>query len=597
MKYTAPQTDMRFVLFDVLDAPSIYQQLPGGENASRDIVEAILEEGAKFCEQVLVPTNAIGDAEGCHYDKDSKTVTTPQAFKDAYDRFVEGGWTGLCGDPTYGGQGMPESVGYVFKEMIESANVAWGTYPLLSAGAVDALTHHGEEWQREVFIPRILSGDWTGTMCLTEPHCGSDLGLLRTRAEPQADGSYHITGTKIFITAGEHDMSKNIVHLVLARLPDAPAGTKGISMFIVPKYKVARDGSVGERNSVAAGSIEHKMGLKGSATCVMNFDGAEGYLIGQPNRGLNAMFTMMNTARLGVGVQGLGLIEIAYQNALAYAKDRLQMRSLSGVKRPDKPADPIIVHPDVRRMLMTQKSIAEAGRALCIYSALQVDLVSKHPDAGVRQRADEILSFLTPITKAMLTELAIECTSHGIQILGGHGYIHEWGLEQFLRDARITTIYEGTTQIQALDLLGRKIMGQQAVGLRHFLGEIGAFCQAQAGNEAIAPFVAAIARHAKEWETLTGEIGRKSAQNADEIGAAAVDYLYYSGYITFAYFLAREAEAVTRADFAGTAEFREAKLATVRFYFDRILPRTLSHAAGVRAGAESLTSSVEAALA
>lgn len=597
MKYTAPQTDMRFVLFDVLDAPSIYQQLPGGENASRDIVEAILEEGAKFCEQVLVPTNAIGDSEGCHFDKDSKSVTTPQAFKDAYNLFVEAGWTGLCGDPAYGGQGMPESVGYVFKEMIESANVAWGTYPLLSAGAVDALTHHGEEWQREVFIPRILSGDWTGTMCLTEPHCGSDLGLLRTRAEPNADGSYHITGTKIFITAGEHDMSKNIVHLVLARLPDAPSGTKGISMFIVPKFKVARDGSVGARNTVAAGSIEHKMGLKGSATCVMNFDGAEGYLIGQPNRGLNAMFTMMNTARLGVGVQGLGLIEIAYQNALAYAKDRLQMRSLSGVKRPDKPADPIIVHPDVRRMLMTQKSIAEAGRALCFYSALQVDLVSKHPDAGVRQRADEILSFLTPITKAMLTELAIECTSHGIQILGGHGYIHEWGLEQFLRDARITTIYEGTTQIQALDLLGRKIMGQQAVGLRHFLGEIGAFCQAHADNAAIAPFVASIARHAKEWETLTGEIGRKSAQNADEIGAAAVDYLYYSGYITFAYFLAREAEAVTRASYSGTAEFRDAKLATVRFYFDRILPRTLSHAAGVRAGAESLTSSVEAALA
>ncbi|MGE4070501.1 MAG: acyl-CoA dehydrogenase C-terminal domain-containing protein [Lysobacterales bacterium] len=597
MNYTAPQTDMRFVLFDVLDATSIYAQLPGGEEVSRELVEAILEEGAKFCEQVLTPTNVIGDEEGCHFDKESRSVTTPKAFKDAYDRFVEGGWTGLCGDPKYGGQGMPESVGYVFKEMIESANVAWGTYPLLSAGAVDALTHHGEEWQREVFIPRILSGEWTGTMCLTEPHCGSDLGLMRTKAEPNEDGSFRISGTKIFITAGDHDLSKNIMHLVLARLPDAPAGTKGISMFIVPKFKVARDGSVGERNPVAPGSIEHKMGLKGSATCVMNFDEAEGYLIGPPNRGLNAMFTMMNTARLGVGVQGLGLIEISYQNALAYAKDRLQMRALSGPRRPDKPADPIIVHPDVRRMLMTQKAFGEAGRALCFYSALQVDLVSRHTDPAVKQRADEILSFLTPISKAMLTELAIECTSHGIQVLGGHGYIREWGLEQLMRDARITTIYEGTTQIQALDLLGRKIMGQQAVGLRHFLGEIGVFCQANSDNAAIAPFVASVAKHAKEWEALTREIGTKAAQNAEEIGAAAVDYLFYSGYVTMAYFMAREAEAATRTSYAGTAEFKEAKLATVRFYFDRLLPRTLTHAAGVRAGAESLTTSVEAALA
>jgi len=597
MKYLAPQTDMRFVLFDVLDATSIYSQLPGGENFTQELVEAILEEGAKFCEQVLLPTNIIGDEEGCHFDKESKLVTTPAAFKDAYNRFVDGGWSGLCGDPAYGGQGMPESVGYVFKEMIESANVAWGTYPLLSAGAVDAMIHHGEQWQRDVVVPRILAGDWTGTMCLTEPHCGSDLGLLRTRAEPTEDGSYKISGQKIFITAGEHDLSKNIVHLVLARLPDAPAGTKGISMFIVPKFKVARDGTVGERNLVAAGSIEHKMGLKGSATCVMNFDEAEGYLIGQPNRGLNAMFTMMNTARLGVGVQGLGLIEISHQNALAYAKDRLQMRSLSGVKRPDKPADPIIVHPDIRRMLMTQKAFAEAGRALCFYSALQVDLISHHADPQVRQRADEILSFLTPISKTMLTELAIECTSHGIQVLGGHGYIHEWGMEQFLRDARITTIYEGTTGIQALDLLGRKIMGQQAVGLRHFLGEIGAFCQANADNAAIAPWVSSVARHAQEWQDLTREIGLKAAQNADEIGAAAVDYLFYSGYITFAYFMAREAQAVTRTSYAGSAEFRDAKLATVGFYFDRLLPRTLTHITGVRAGAASLTTNVEAALA
>jgi alkylation response protein AidB-like acyl-CoA dehydrogenase len=595
MIYKAPLTDMRFVLFDVFDAESIYTSLKNGENAQREIVDAVLEEGARFCEQVLAPTNAIGDEEGCHFD--NGTVTTPKAFREAYERFVEGGWTGLCGDPAYGGQGLPESVGYIFKEMIESANVAWGTYPLLSAGAVDALVQHGEEWQRQVFIPRILSGEWTGTMCLTEPHCGSDLGLLRTRAEPAGDGVYKLYGTKIFITAGEHDLSQNIVHLVLARLPDAPAGTKGISMFIVPKFKVARDGSVGERNAVAAGNIEHKMGLKGSATCVMNFDGAEGYLIGQPHRGLQAMFTMMNTARLGVGVQGLGLIEVSHQNALAYARDRLQMRSLSGPKRPDKPADPIIVHPDVRRMLMTQKAIAEAGRALCIYSALQVDLIARHPDDQVRQRADEILSFLTPITKGMLTELAIECTSHGIQVLGGHGYIKEWGLEQFLRDARITTIYEGTTQIQALDLLGRKIIGQHAVGLRHFLGELGAFCAAHAGHDVVRPYATRLAALAKEWEELTREIGMKAAGNPEEIGAAAVDYLFYSGYVVFAYFLAREAEVVSRPSFAGSAEFKAAKLATVRFYFDRILPRTLVHAAGIRVGAESLTSAVDAALA
>jgi alkylation response protein AidB-like acyl-CoA dehydrogenase len=597
MKYTAPQTDMRFVLFDVLDAASVYAQLPGGENTTRELVEAILEEGAKFCEQILAPTNSIGDEEGCHYDKATQSVTTPQAFRDAYARFVEGGWTGLCGATQYGGQGMPESVGYVLKEMIESSNIAWGTYPLLSAGAVDALMHHGEEWQREVFVTRILAGEWTGSMCLTEPHSGSDLGLMRTRAEPTADGAFKVYGTKIFITAGEHDFCPNIMHLVLARLPDAPPGTKGISMFIVPKFKVARDGTVGERNQVTCGSIEHKMGLKGSATCVMNFDGAEGYLIGQPNRGLNAMFTMMNTARLGVGVQGLGLIETAFQNALAYAKDRLQMRSMSGAKRPDKPADPIIVHPDIRRMLMTQKAVAEAGRALCFYSALQVDLVQHHPDAAVRQRADELLSFLTPISKTMLTELAIECTSHAIQVLGGHGYIREWGIEQLMRDARITTIYEGTTQIQALDLLGRKIMGQQAIGFRHFLGEISAFCEANADHHEIAPFLLQVARLTTEWAALTQEIGKKAAQNPDEIGAAAVDYLFYSGYVTFAYLMARQAEAVTRSSYSGTEEFKQGKLATVRFYFDRLLPRALTHHAGVRAGAESLTTSVEAALA
>ena len=388
MKYSVPMTDIRFVLHDVLEAEKVFQQIPEFSDTNRELIDQVLEEAAKFNEQVLLPTNQIGDAEGAVFDKATLSVRLPECFKDAFRAYVDAGWIGLCGDPKYGGQGQPEGLGYVVKEMIESCNVAWGTYPLLSLGAVDAFMHHGEEWQREVFVTKMLAGEWTGTMCLTEPHSGSDLGMLKTKAEPNGDGTYALSGQKIFITAGDHDLSSNIIHLVLARLPDAPSGTKGISLFIVPKFKVSRDGVMGARNAVAPGSLEHKMGLKGSATCVMNFDGAEGYLIGQPNRGLLAMFTMMNAARLGVGVQGLGLIEISYQSSAAYASERLQMRSLSGPKRPDKPADPITVHPDVRRMLMTQKVIAEGGRVLCYYAGLLVDLSTRHPDADARKKAD-----------------------------------------------------------------------------------------------------------------------------------------------------------------------------------------------------------------
>jgi alkylation response protein AidB-like acyl-CoA dehydrogenase len=585
--YQAPLADMRFVMFDLLKLDQQYARIDGGANATRDVVDAILDEAAKFSEQVLAPLNAIGDEQGCVLDKATATVTTPSGFKEAYAKYVEGGWSGLTAPEIYGGQHLPDSIGAPLKEMLDSANLSWGNFPLLSHGATEALRLHGEEWQRVAFLKPIVEGRWTGTMCLTEPHCGSDLGLLRTRAEPQADGTYKVSGTKIFITAGEHDLTENIVHLVLARLPDAPAGVKGISLFIVPKYKVDKSGQMGARNSVTCGAIEHKMGIKASVTCAMNFDGADGYLIGTANKGLNAMFTMMNTARLAVGIQGLGLTERAYQSSLAYARERLQGRALSGPKFPDKPADPLIVHPDIRRMLLTQKAFAEGGRALGYYAASLVDLVERASDADERKRADELLSFIIPIVKALLTETANECTYHAVQILGGHGYIHESGLEQFARDARITTIYEGTTGIQALDLLGRKIMQTQGVGLKHFLEEIGAFCQANIGNTAVQEFVAPLATTAKQWADITQDIGKRAMQNPDEIGATAVDYLFYSGYIALAYFWARSV-AVAEAS-AQPAEFKRAKRETARFYYARLLPRTLAHLANLRAPAETLT--------
>jgi alkylation response protein AidB-like acyl-CoA dehydrogenase len=586
MNYKAPLDDMRFVLFDLLKVEEHYAQLAGGENATHDVVDAILEESARFCEQVLAPLNASGDEEGCQLDKATATVTTPKGFKEAYAKYVEGGWSGLTAPEAYGGQHLPESIGAPLKEMLDSANLSWGNFPLLSHGASEALRQHGEEWQRQAFLKPIVEGRWTGTMCLTEPHCGSDLGLLRSRAEPAGDGSYRVSGTKIFITAGEHDLTENIVHLVLARLPDAPPGVKGISLFIVPKYKVSQSGQVRERNAVACGAIEHKMGIKASVTCVMNFDGAEGWLIGQPNRGLMAMFTMMNTARLAVGIQGLGLIERGYQASLAYARERLQMRAMSGAKFPDKPADPLIVHPDIRRMLLTQKAFAEGGRALAYYAATQVDRVERSADADERKRADELLSFIIPIVKALLTEAANECAYHAVQIFGGHGYIRETGVEQVARDARITTIYEGTTQIQALDLLGRKVMQTQGVGLKHFLEEISAFCHEHAQNPALGDFIGPLAIAASEWAKLTQEIGKRAAADADEIGAAAVDYLFLSGYVALAYFWAR---SVAAADASARPDaFKQAKRQTAAFYFARILPRTQSHASALRAGLDSL---------
>ena len=584
-RYIAPVRDMKFALYDVIEADKLYARL-GIEHAQRDLLDAVMDEAAKFTQTVLAPLNSVGDEVGCVHDKATGAVTTPPGFKEAYAQFVEGGWAGITAPEAMGGQDLPESFGAALKEMIDAANLSWGNYPLLSHGATEALKHHGEAWQQEVFLKKIIAGEWTGTMCLTEPHCGSDLGLLKTRAEPQADGSYSVTGTKIFITGGEHDFTDNIIHLVLARLPDAPAGVKGISLFIVPKLKVARDGSVGERNAVRCGSIEHKMGIHGSVTCVMNFDGAQGYLIGQPNKGLNAMFTMMNTARLAVGLQGLGLIDRAFQNALDYSRDRLQGRSLSGAKFPDKPADPLIVHADIRRMLLTCKSLAEGSRMLALHAATLVDVLERSKDEAERKEADVLLGFLTPIVKGLLTEWGNECTYHAMQCFGGHGYVREWGMEQLARDARITTIYEGTTGIQALDLLGRKTMQLQGAGLQQFLKMIQAFCTQHATDTTLTEFILPLAEIAKQWGELTMEVGKKAMANADEVGAASVDYLFYSGYVALAFWWAK---AVAAAD-AGNhpADFRTAKRETARFYFARILPRTQSHAAAMRSGSGNL---------
>ena len=579
--YSAPLRDIRFTLFDLLDVESTFATL-GFEEAGRDLIDPMLDEAARFSGSVLAPLNKSGDEHGVRYDKDSGSVTTAPGFAEAYRQFTEGGWSGLSAPAEFGGMGLPHVVGMPLEEMINSANLAWGNFPLLSHGAANALQHHGEEWQQQVFLEKLVTGEWTGTMCLTEPHCGTDLGLLKTRAEPGADGSYAISGTKIFITAGEHDLTPNIIHLVLARLPDAPAGSKGISLFVVPKFKVGRDGAMGERNAVRCGAVEHKMGIHGSATCVMNFDGAQGWLVGQPHRGLMAMFTMMNTARLGVGLQGLGLAERAMQNALRYSRERLQSRALSGPKFPKKPADPIIVQPDVRRMLLTCKALVEGGRALGYHAGLQVDLAARAGSEEERRKADELLGFLTPIVKGCLTEWGVECTYHALQCFGGHGYIAEHGMEQLARDARITTLYEGTTGIQALDLMGRKTMQLQGAGLKAFLGLVQEFCEGQVANPAMAEFIGPLMEKAQEWQALTMAIARRAAADPEEIGAAAHDYLFYSGYVVLAYWWAR---SVAAADASSQPQaFKDAKRETARFYFARLLPRTLAHKAAIDSG-------------
>lgn len=589
--YKAPLDDIRFALFDVLDAEATLTRLQGGQSHTRDLLDAVLEESSRFSEQVLAPTNWPADREGCRFDKATHTVTTPKGFKQAFRQFADGGWTSLTSPEAYGGQALPGVLGTATTEIVQSGNLAWSLYPLLSEGACHAMEMHGEEWQRQRYMTPIVAGRWTGTMCLTEPQAGSDLGLLKTRAEPAgADAEGHaihkITGTKIFISAGEHDLAENIVHLVLARLPDAPAGSRGISMFIVPKFKVGADGSLGERNPVTAGAIEHKMGIHACSTCVMNFDGAEGYLIGQPHKGLAAMFTMMNAARLSVGVQGLALAERALQNSLNYARERLQSRALSGAVFPDKPADNLLVQPDVRRMLLTQRAFVEGSRALLLYTALQTDIEARDPDEASRRKAGELVAFLIPIAKGVVTELAQESTKEALQIYGGHGYIGENGMEQFVRDARIITLYEGTTGIQAADLLGRKILQLQGVGLKHLLEEISAFCQQHSADPALRALIGPLAIATRQWSELTMKLAQRVQANPEELGAAATDYLYYAGYVTLAYLWARSvvaAEAGTQSD-----AFKQAKRDTASFYFARILPRCLMHQAAIEAGVASL---------
>jgi len=583
-EYKAPLRDMDFVLNEVLNAEQHYQNLSDCEDATPDMVAAIMEEGAKFAERVLSPLNQIGDQQGCQWDDGA--VKTPEGFKEAYDQFVEGGWPSLAHEAEYGGQGLPESIGIIVNEMVGTANWSWSMYPGLSHGAMNTLNAHGTEDQKQTYLTKLVSGEWTGTMCLTEPHCGTDLGMLRTKAEPQGDGSYKISGTKIFISAGEHDMADNIVHIVLARLPDAPAGTKGISLFIVPKHLPE---TIGTDNGVSCGSLEHKMGIHGNATCVMNFDEATGYLIGPENKGLNCMFTFMNTARLGTALQGLAHAEWGFQNSLVYAKDRLQMRALNGPANPDKAADPIIVHPEVRKMLLTQKAFAEGGRAMIYYCAQLVDKVER-AEGDEKKQADALLAFLTPIAKAFLTEVGFESANHGLQIFGGHGFIAEWGMEQNVRDSRISMLYEGTTQIQALDLLGRKVLMTQGESLKGFTKILHKFCQAESDNSDLQQYIKPLTELNKEWGDLTMKIGMKAMQNRDEVGAASVDYLMYSGYVVLGYFWARMAKVAQEklAAGEGDAAFYQAKLTTARFYFQRILPRTRSLVETMQSGADNL---------
>ena len=587
--YTPPLRDMQFVLHEVFHVADELKAMPTHAETDADTINAVLEEAGKFAAGVAFPLNVSGDAEGCHLDAATHAVTTPKGFKEAYAAYVEGGWPALSCDPQYGGQGLPHVVNQCLYEMLNSANQAWTMYPGLSHGAYEALHAHGTESQKATYLPKLVSGEWTGTMCLTEPHCGTDLGLLRSKAEPQADGTYRITGNKIFISAGEHDMADNIIHLVLARLPDAPKGSKGISLFVVPKFLPKADGSLGERNAIYCTALEHKMGIHANATCQLSLDGAVGTLVGEPHKGLAAMFVMMNAARLGVGNQSLGLTEVAFQNALAYAKDRIQMRSLSGTKAKDKEADPIIVHPDVRKMLLTAKAYAEGARALQIYCTLLLDKVHSHPDEKVRAESEELVALLTPIVKAFITDNGHIATNHCMQVFGGHGFIKEWGMEQYVRDNRINMIYEGTNTVQSLDLLGRKILGNNGATLKKLGKLIGKLVEEEGVNEKMAEFINPIAMLGDQMTKFTTEIGFKGMQNPDEVGAAAVDYLRVAGHLVFGYLFARMAQVALREIAAGNTDpFYGAKLQTARFYFAKLFPETATLMRTARAGSKVL---------
>jgi alkylation response protein AidB-like acyl-CoA dehydrogenase len=580
--YKAPVEEYRFILTEVLDGEEL-SRLPGFEDATPDVVASVLEEAAKFCEQVLHPLNQTGDAEGCHFE--NGVVRTPAGFKEAYDKYVEAGWCGLGCAQEHGGQGLPHTIGLAVEEFICSSNFSFGMYPGLTMGAYAAIAAHASDELKGRFLPKMVAGEWSGTMCLTEPHCGTDLGLIKTRAVAAGDGAYKITGTKIFISAGEQDLTENIVHLVLAKLPDAPTGTKGISLFLVPKFLPNADGEVGQRNGVTCGSIEHKMGIKASATCVMNFDGATGWLIGEPNQGMRAMFTMMNEARLGVGIQGLGIAEIARQNALIYTKDRLQGRSLTGAKAPDKPADPLIVHPDVRKNLLEAKAFVESARLLAVMVSLAIDRGHNHPDAAVREKSNDFVALLTPVIKAYYTDMGVETAIKMQQMYGGHGYIREWGMEQFVRDARITMLYEGANGIQALDLVGRKLAMNGGRAVRAF------FAAAQAelveADFELADIVAPVEDALSKLEQSTAWLAQHAFANADEAGGAATDYLRIFALVGLGWMWVKMAKAAQKkltegAD--GLAPYYDAKLKTARFFAQKMLPDAGSRFKSLTAG-------------
>jgi hypothetical protein len=575
-----------FLLNDVFHLDR-YGNLPGFGDASADVVEAVLREAAKFSEEVLTPLNRVGDKEGCKRSADG-SVSTPAGFKEAFTQLVEGGWIGISAPAEFGGQDLPATLTVAVNEMFCSANMAFAMYPGLTQGAIAALLAHAAPELKTKYLPKMVAGQWTGTMDLTEPHCGTDLGLLRTKAAKQTDGSYKITGTKIFISAGEHDLSDNIVHLVLARIEGAPAGTKGISLFVVPKMTVEDDGSLGASNGVTCGSIEEKMGIHANSTCVMNYDGATGWLVGEENRGLPAMFTMMNEARLGVGVQGLALSEVAYQNAAIYAKERLQGRALSGAKYPDKPADPIIVHPDVRRTLMTIRAFNEAGRALVLWTALKGDVARRSQDDKERQSADDFMGLLTPVVKGVLTDQGFANTVMAQQMFGGHGYIAEHGMEQFVRDARIAMIYEGANGIQALDLVGRKIGKDGGRALMAFLNEVGGFIKDKSADDGMKPLVAPLAVSLGHLQQASMWFMQNAMAKPDNAGAGATDYMHMFGLVALGYMWCRIAEAVLAKPANGAAPGMKSKLVTARFFMERMLPKTATHFTRIQSGADAI---------
>ena len=584
--YRAPVEDTLFLLNDVL-AIHRYDNLPGFSDASADVVEAVLNEGGKLAAEIFSPLNLSGDQEGCTRREDG-SVATPKGFKAAYDAYAAGGWMGLSVPEEFGGQGLPHVLNTAMQEFVSGANLALGMYPGLTQGAVAALLVHGSDEQKKTYLPKMVEGAWTGTMNLTEPHCGTDLGLLKTKAVPNGDGSYSLTGTKIFISAGEHDLSENIVHLVIARIEGAPAGTKGISLFVVPKFLVNADGSLGERNAVSCGSLEHKMGIHGNATCVMNYDGARGWLVGEENRGLAAMFVMMNEARLAVGVQGLGQSEVAYQNAVAYARERLQGRALTGAKAPEKAADPIIVHPDVRRTLMQIRAFNEAGRALILWTALNSDIAHRSQDAGERQAADDMLGLMTPVVKGVLTDRGFANAVEAQQMFGGHGYVEEWGMSQFVRDARIAMIYEGANGIQAMDLIGRKLPKDGGRAMMTFLTEVQTFIKDHGEDEAMKPFVAPLQPALNDLQGAVMWLMQNAFAKPDNAGAGATDLMHLLGTVVLGYMWGRIAKAALARKAEGSdVERMDAKLVLGRFYMERMLPETSLRLARIKAGAET----------